>query len=65
MKAATQKKNSVHCSQWAVGMVKATPPKAAPSKSCVARIHHRLVFTRSMKGLQTGLRIQGRYIHEV
>ena len=61
VKAITQKKNRVPCSQKSVGMVNATPPKAAPTSSCMVIIHHRLVFTRSTNGLQSGLSIHGRY----
>ena len=65
LKAISQKKNSVPCSQKSVGMVNATPPNAAPMSNCMDTTHHRLVFTTSMKGLHIGLMTQGRYSHEV
>ena len=59
-KAITQKKNSDPCNQNEVGMVKATPPKAAPMSSSIDTIHHRLVRMRSIKGLHNGLMTHGR-----
>ena len=59
-KAITQKKNREPCSQNEVGIVKATPPKAAPKSTSVSTIHQRLVFTTLMSGLHTGFNIQGR-----
>lgn len=59
-KAITQKKNSDPCSQNDVGMVKATPPKAAPMSTSMVRIHQRLVLTTSTNGLQSGLITHGR-----
>ena len=59
-KAITQKKKREPCSQKEVGIVKATPPKAAPMSSCMPVIHQRLVFTTSINGLHNGLMTQGR-----
>ena len=59
-KAITQKKKSEPWSQNEVGMVKATPPKAAPMSTSIVRIHQRLVFTTSTNGLHKGLITQGR-----
>ena len=64
-KAITQKKNSDPCSQKWVGMVKATPPKAAPMSSCIDVIHQRLVLMRSMNGLHNGFIIHGRFSQPV
>ena len=58
--AMSQKQHSVPCSQNEVGMVKATPPKAAPMSNCMAMIHQRFVRTMSMNGLHRGLMTQGR-----
>ena len=42
-------------------MVKAIPASPAPTKICMVTTHQRLVFSKSIKGLQNGLITQGRY----
>ena len=59
-KAIIQKKNSDPCSHHATGMVKATPPKAAPISNCMVTIHQRFDFSMSTNGLHKGLMTHGR-----
>ena len=58
--AMSQKQARVHCTADGRFSVKATPPSAAPTSSCMATTHHRFVRMRSTNGLQNGLITHGR-----
>ena len=60
LKAISQKKHSVPCSQKSVGMVNATPPNAAPMSNCMVIIHQRFVLMMSTNGLHKGFMTHGR-----
>ena len=59
-KAIRKKKHIVAWNQKAVGMENAMPASEAPMRACIVNTHQRLVFKRSMKGLQRGLMTQGK-----
>ena len=60
LKATSQKKARVLCTKCVVGMQKATPASPAPNRIWVMMIHHRLLRSRSITGLQKGLMTHGR-----
>ena len=60
LKATSQKMASVIWKKCGAGMVNAMPARPAPTSICMVTTHHRLVFNRSMKGLQKGLMTHGR-----
>ena len=65
LKAISQKNVNDIFSHQSVCSVSATPPSDAPTSICMARIHQRLVFRLSTKGLHVGLITHGRYSQDV